>query len=198
MGIGRLAGAIFDNPYTKAWQGGMSRLVIDPVERRFVQDVDPEQVRNAVYARYPLSEDRVVNPELLKVLDARLGQGAGVALQGVVAGAPGDLQVAKEAQAGRVRRLAAGLDEKDRVNLAYDVHLPAEGFTNAGNFLRQFSLGSPVGAYAVPGAGAALAIKGAMDVYARMQAGQPVSEEEAVAASEVLKSVSKESERGMS
>jgi hypothetical protein len=190
MGIGRLAGAIWDNPYTRAWQGGVGRAVVDPIERRFVKDVDPERIRNDVYARYPLGEDRVISPELAKVLDARVGPGSGAALQEVVAGAPGELQVARDVQAGRVRQLAVALNPDSRVNLAYDVHLPAEGFTGAGNFLRQFSLGSNVGAYAVPGAGAALAIKGAMDVVARMQAGEPVSKEEAAAAGQVLAEVS--------
>jgi hypothetical protein len=56
------------------------------------------------------------------------------------------------------------------------------------------TIGVPVGAHAAIAGGsiaaAALGVKGALDVYARMQAGEEVSEEEAAAAMDVVESVS--------
>jgi hypothetical protein len=60
------------------------------------------------------------------------------------------------------------------------------GLTDRGSAVRQFGLGSPVAAYGAVLGGGALAVKGALDVYARLQAGEPVSEEEVAAADAVL------------
>jgi hypothetical protein len=58
------------------------------------------------------------------------------------------------------------------------------GDSDVGNFVRQSVV--PVAAMGAVTGGSALLVKGALDVYARMQAGEPVSEEEAVVASKVL------------
>jgi hypothetical protein len=200
MGIGRFAGDalsfLADNALTRSWQGSMDRYVTGPIGRRQASD---ETLQYAVPGMVGgLNRDEALRPLMLDAAVKLLGtdktpeQVVATHLQRVATGtADPDLgkylagHMDKVVEEGRVER---GTLEGVAAMVAQATG-GRYGLTQAGSNVRQFVTGSPVAAYGAVLGGGALAVKGAMDVYARMQAGQPVSEEEKMAADQVLNQV---------
>jgi hypothetical protein len=185
--------ALVNNPLTRSWQGTMDRFVTGPIGRKMASDEVLAQGVADMVGGLPVTDGRL-HPAQIEALNTLAGRNdlTGEDLHRLAARRieNGDVdsigewitnQALTNAQDNASRETLDSLAEQ----LSRE-HGGRVGLTELGSTVRQFGLGSPVAAYAAVGGSSALLVKGAMDVYARMQAGEPVSEEEAVVASKVL------------
>lgn len=159
-----IASFLTDNPLTRSWADTMDRYVVSPVERMVVSD---DAMRQGVAAMVAdrLPEGRVLTEEQRRALE-------------ILKGAPVDegalnadlAQMEHQAAQRRIGSVAENYMQ-DRYERDAASRAAAElvdgrvGLTQAGDFLRQFVVGSPVAAYGAVGAGGALGTMGAMEAY---------------------------------
>jgi hypothetical protein len=193
----RMAGqALMDNDLTTGWQKAVDRYVTSPIGRRLASDADLQQGVADMTGDLPMPEGGLhpLQFEVLKRVTGDQGLTAEKAYQVMSDAVPSGRykNVAEAVQDQVFTYLNEGGVSRDTLS-ATAAQLARElggraGLTPAGTTVRQFGPGSPVAAYGAVLGGGALGVKGVMDVISRMQAGQPVTEEEAAAVDAVLKS----------
>jgi hypothetical protein len=174
--VEQIASFLGDNALTRSWALTMDRGVISPIERSVLNDGDlKQQVSKLVRERTP--DNGVLSEDQLKAFDLLKGApGNREALQQAVSGAEDSFL-----EAGGQALSAINKFETPRSRMQEVAGLLADGrvgLTEAGDYWRQFGLGSPVAAYAAVGAGGALATKAAMDGYAWWMAQQQQAQKE--------------------
>jgi hypothetical protein len=186
--------ALADNPLTRSWQGTMDRFVTGPIGRKMASDEVLEKGVGNMIAGLPVVDGL---PHSLAVEAANRYAGrtdltpealADIAASFVDSGEVENVNAFIGNQTrDYVADGSASRSDQEAVAAQLAQHYGGRmGLTKLGSQVRQAGLGSPVAAYVAVGGSTALLVKGAMDVYARMQAGEPVSEEEVVVASKVL------------
>jgi hypothetical protein len=182
-----------DNPMTRSWADTMQRRVVSPVERAVV---DEQRLRNALSAHGGslVGESGYMRPDYVEYLQAMKGSPLDREQMAVLAdmierqsGPEARVAIGKAAVLNALDAAAVDGVPLGREQLMERVSLLGDGrmLTPAAEVVHGVLGSAPVAYGAVLGGGA-LALKGAMDVYARLQAGEPVSREEKDAADRVL------------
>jgi 3,4-dihydroxy-2-butanone 4-phosphate synthase len=186
--------ALADNPLTRSWRASMDRFVTGPIGRRMASDETLEFGVPSLVSKMPL-QDGVPAPVVVNAVNRYSGED--MTANDMIEVAQDFIDNGVSTDAPEMLGFAMlGATDQGLIDRAGQMEIAAQmarahggryGLTETGTNLRNYVTGSPVAAYAAVGGSTALLVKGAMDVAGRMQAGEPVSEEEAAAATEVLR-----------
>jgi hypothetical protein len=193
VGVGRWAGDVWgwlgDNAMTRSWANTMDQRVVAPLERALVSEESLRQLLPAK-VREMSEEEGGFTADQLKLL-SRLAPDRDEAriqplneVYEMMEGKENRRVYAEGAANGLLKE--GNLDREQLMEIASLLPPGQRALSGGGEIVRSV-LGHPLTAYGTVVSSVALAVKGALDVYARMEAGQPVSAEEVAAADAVLK-----------
>jgi len=176
--VEQIASFLADNALTRSWAESVDSAVIRPVERMVVDD---EGLKTAVYNQIARLTPAAggLSEKQLQLLSAIKGSPANAELLNAhLAMAPDRRRFVLDQGYSLIENVKPSREQM----LGVFDQIPSDGrtgLTKAGDYVRQFGLGSPVAAYSAVTAGGAMGTAAAMEAYDWWMAQQQQAQKDA-------------------